>query len=186
MDNTDYDEEREVNMVANRKNRGSVMNIALPPIGTEEGKTSIVTRCEGGKRKRSEYENYVRPEWTREQSINNIKKAFEQHAGEGANSSSWRSSKRVKTSEKDEKDSHHFLEEKPCSEITAITSRSKLKEVEEENPFRKLSISDFEPIQPNSMLMKTKSPSIKDTFHMYGTPQPNRTEIMVINKLVYK
>ena len=85
MDNTDYDEEREVNMVANRKNRGSVMNIALPPIGTEESKTNIVARCEGGKRRRSEYENYVRPECIREQSINNIKKAFEQHAGEGSN-----------------------------------------------------------------------------------------------------
>jgi len=30
MDNTDYDEEREVNMIANKKLRGSVMNIALP------------------------------------------------------------------------------------------------------------------------------------------------------------
>lgn len=88
MDNTDYDEEREVNMVANRKNRGSVMNIALPPIGTEESKTNIVSRCEGGgKRKRSEYENYVRPECTREQSINNIKKTFEQHVSDGQNSS---------------------------------------------------------------------------------------------------
>ena len=92
----------------------------------------------------------------------------------------------MKTSERDEKDYHQFQEEKPCSEITAITSRSKVKEVEEETPYRKLSISNFEPIQPNSMLMKSKSPSRKDTFHIYGTPQPNRTEIMVINKLVYK
>lgn len=92
----------------------------------------------------------------------------------------------MKTSERDDKDINQLQEEKPCSEITAITSRSKVKEVEEETPYRKLSISNFEPIQPSNMLMKSKNTSMKDTFNVYGTPQPNRTEIMVINKLVFK
>jgi SHAQKYF class myb-like DNA-binding protein len=187
MDNTDYDEEREVNMVANRKNRGSVMNIALPPIGTlvEESKTNNVTRCEAGKRKRSEYDNYVRPEFTREQSMNNIRKAFEQHANDDINSGNCRNNKRLKISEKDDKGFEHYQEEKPCSEVTAITSRSKLKETEEDTPYRKLSISNFEPIQPSNML-KSKSTSHKDTYHIFGTPQPNRSENMVINQLVFK
>lgn len=55
MDNTDYDEEREVNMVANRKLKGSVMNIALPTPG-EDKKRYEPTRSEIGKRKRSEYD----------------------------------------------------------------------------------------------------------------------------------
>lgn len=40
MDNTDYDEEREVNLIASRKLKGSVMNIALP---SEPGKTTEYT-----------------------------------------------------------------------------------------------------------------------------------------------
>ena len=186
MDNTDYDEEREVNMVANRKLRGSVMNIALP--SNSEDKKQEVSRGEGGKRKRSEIESYNRGEGSREQSINNIRRAFEQHANEGNTSNSQRTLKRVKTSERGERGYTHHpdKEEKPCSEMTAATGVSKAKETEDrDTPLRKLSVSNFEPIQPSPMI-KAKSSFTKDTLPLYGTPQPNRTESMIINKIALK
>lgn len=173
MDNTDYDEEREVNMVANRKLRGSVMNIALP--ANSEEKKQEAARSEAGKRRRSELEGYGRSEGSREQSINNIRKAFEQHANDGSNSCNQRVIKRVKTSERGEKGYNHHpdKEERPCSEITTATGVSKLKLKEDhEATIRKLSLSDFEPIQPSPMI-KAKSTFNKEALPFYGTPQPN-------------
>lgn len=184
MDNTDYDEEREVNIIANRKLRGSVMNIALPT-NSEDKKKNEGSRSEGGKRKRSEVDHYSRVERSKEQSLDNIRRAFEEHANEGS-SSTHKIVKRVKTTEKDEKGYAQVAnpegEEKPCSELTAASSGIKAKgQEEEEAPLRKLSISNFEPVQP-----KKKPNSSKDNQPAHGTPQPNRDENMIINQLVYK
>jgi len=104
-DNIDYDEEREVNMIANKKLRGSVMNIALP--NDSEDKKRLET-AHTGKRKRTEVDNYKINEIQNEISINNsngargnkstkdiIRTAFEQHEQDGG-------VKRIKTSEIDE------------------------------------------------------------------------------------
>ena len=103
MDNTDYDEEREVNIIANRKLRGSVMNIALPN-GAEDKKKLETVKSDSGKRKRSEIDQYRTQEMHKEKSLNNIRKAFEQHAGEAADVTNFRVMKRMKTSERSEKD----------------------------------------------------------------------------------
>lgn len=188
MDNTDYDEEREVNLIASRKLRSSVMNIALPN-SAEEKKKHDGTRSENGKRKRSEVDSYKSQECQREQSINNIRKAFEQHVNDGNDTGSYRTIKRAKTSERGEHDIKRENvegEEKPCSESTAVTSGSKKKVEEgEDGPYRKLSISNFEPIQPQNMT-KTKTSGFKEAMPMYGTPQPNRSECMVLTQLVFK
>mmetsp|Transcript_13612 Transcript_13612/g.15260 ORF Transcript_13612/g.15260 Transcript_13612/m.15260 type:complete len:187 (-) Transcript_13612:386-946(-) len=186
MDNTDYDEEREVNIIANRKLRGSVMNIALPSNLEENKKKSEGTRSEGGKRKRSEVDIYIKEENQREQSLDNIRRAFEEHSNSNVNLSTNNVVKRVKTSEKEERSITPVIngegEEKPCSESTVVTTGNKQKEKEEEeNPLRKLSISNFEPVQP-----KNKLSSSKDNQATHGTPQPNRTDNMIINQLVYK
>lgn len=78
-------------------------------------------------------------------------------------------------------------EERPCSESTAVTQACKIKNKNDtvETPFRKLSVSNFEPIQPQN-LTKTKSMGLKDTLPIYGTPQPSRTESMVFNQFVFK
>eukprot|EP00344_Euplotes_crassus_P002806 CAMPEP_0197004594 /NCGR_PEP_ID=MMETSP1380-20130617/23801_1 /TAXON_ID=5936 /ORGANISM="Euplotes crassus, Strain CT5" /LENGTH=392 /DNA_ID=CAMNT_0042423439 /DNA_START=21 /DNA_END=1200 /DNA_ORIENTATION=+ len=112
MDNTDYDEEREVNIIANRKKGASVMNIALPS-NTEEKK-----KHEGIKRKRSELDKLDRND--KNQSISNIRKAFEEHAGEPIHSGSQRADKRVKTSEQGEKGYSSNGDDKPISENTDI------------------------------------------------------------------
>ena len=184
MDNTDYDEEREVNIIANRKLRGSVMNIALPS-NSEDKKKTEGTKSEGGKRKRSEVDQYSKSDNNREQSIDNIRRAFEQHANEGNSSIIHRVTKRVKTSEIEERSyaqQNGDGDEKPRSEATAVTSNYKQKEgFDEETPLRKLSISNFEPVQPKNKLSK-----VKESQQTHGTPQPNRTENMIINQLVFK
>ena len=78
-------------------------------------------------------------------------------------------------------------EERPCSESTAVTntSKSKNKVDTDETPLRKLSVSNFEPIQPQN-LTKAKSIGLKDALPIYGTPQPSRTESMVLNQFVFK
>jgi hypothetical protein len=103
MDNTDYDEEREVNIIANRKLRGSVMNIALPN-GAEDKKKLEGAKSDSSKRKRSEIDHYRTQEISKEKSLNNIRKAFEQHAGDEADVANLRVTKRMKTSERGEKD----------------------------------------------------------------------------------
>lgn len=180
MDNTDY-EEKEVKIIANRKLRGSVMNIALPA-NSEDKKKSEGNKSETGKRKRSEVDQYERVENHREQSLDNIRKAFEQHANEGNQSIINRANKRVKTSDKEERSYIHINgDEKPCSEATAVTSGPKTKDkIDDETPLRKLSISNFEPLQP-----KNKT-ALRDSNHTHVTPQPNRTENMIINQLVFK
>lgn len=124
MDNTDYDEEREVNIIANRKLRGSVMNIALPN-PAEEKKKHDSARSETGKRKRSELDPTKAPDTQKEHSLNNIRKAFEQHANSGNSATSYRTTKRTKTSERGEQDIRKENvegEEKPYSEATATTN----------------------------------------------------------------
>lgn len=100
------------------------MNIALPT-PTEDKKKVEVSKCENGKRKRSEVDYYKSSETQKEQSINNIRKAFEQHVLGDDTSSNMRTIKRVKTSERGEQDVRKENvegEEKPCSESTAATS----------------------------------------------------------------
>jgi SHAQKYF class myb-like DNA-binding protein len=104
MDNTDYDEEREVNLIASRKMRGSVMNIALPN-GQEEKKKLEAVKSENSKRKRSELDSYRNVDSQKERSLNNIRKAFEQHTNDGSGGSNYRTIKRMKTSELGEKES---------------------------------------------------------------------------------
>jgi len=55
VDNTDYDEEREVNMIANKKLKGSVMNLALPS-DPENNKNMDYSGVELIKRAKSEPE----------------------------------------------------------------------------------------------------------------------------------
>jgi SHAQKYF class myb-like DNA-binding protein len=54
-DNTDYDEEREVNIIANKKLRGSVMNLALPG-APENNKNMDISGNEAFKRAKPEAE----------------------------------------------------------------------------------------------------------------------------------
>ena len=183
MDNTDYDEEREVNIIANRKLRGSVMNIALPG-SSEEKKKQEALRNEENKRNMSEIDDSDIGENPRQQLIDNIRNEFEQHANEGNLGNRNRIDKRVKVSENDERGfvQNGDIEEKPCSEKTAVTSSSKRKdEKDEETPMRKLSLSNFEIIPTKDELN-----SFKDTTPNHGTPQPDRTENMIMNQLVFK
>jgi len=182
MDNTDYDEEREVNIIANRKLRGSVMNIALPENSEEKKRQEV--KSEGVKRKRSELDHIGANKSQKDQCLNSIRRAFEIHANEIDQSSRYRVDKRVKTTEKEERGfmNNGDYEEKQCSESTAVTSVSKIKEKEdEETPFRKLSISNFEPVQP-----KNKLSTFKNSAPNHGTPQPDRTENMIISQFVFK
>ncbi len=158
MDNTDYDEEREVNIIANRKKGGSVMNIALPP-NSEEKK-----RHEGVKRKRSDLDSIDRR--SRNMSISNIRKAFEEHAGEKIHSGSQRVEKRIKTSENDEK-GYNNVGDQAFSENTEAPNKAQ--KVEDKSPLRKLSISNFEPVQP-----------------LYRTPQPDKTGGTILDQFVFK
>lgn len=176
MDNTDYDEEREVNMVANKKLRGSVMNIALPSNSEEKKPVS-----ELGKRSRSEMENSpkVPPQHSNKVTRECIRKAFEQHENNDGNSG--RPNKRIKISETSEKPvkARSEGEEIPCSESTNAVGdfKTRLDDLEV-HPFRKLSISDFEPIQPKNGKLPKKQNS-KDQISIYGTPQPRRGESML-------
>lgn len=155
-------------------------------------KNSEGSRSETGKRARGEVDSYRSYENQKEYSAatgsksnksvkESISKAFELHENEGK--SNYRCSKRVKTSEKGEhgityKDENVEVEEKPCSESTAATLGSKTKQLDNnENNLRKLSISNFEPIQ--SKFAKSKTPAPKDNTAYYGTPQPNRTESLI-------
>lgn len=110
-DNTDYDEEREVNMVVNKKLSGSVMNIALPTEGEDKKRNNSANT---GKRFRAEVDTYQGYENKKE--LNNpssspqkrqairdeIKKAFDD-AEEQENMPSHNiSTKRFKTSEAEE------------------------------------------------------------------------------------
>lgn len=140
----------------------SVMNIALPS-QSEEKKRQDAAKNEGGKRKRPDWNDNGKNENQKSQALSNIQKAFEQHAQEVDQSSSYRVDKRVKISEKDEKGfvQNEDKEEKPYSDKTARTSASKIKDNEdEETPLRKLSISNFEPIQPKNKLSKSKSDTL--------------------------
>lgn len=133
----------------------SVMNIALPP-QQEDKKRQEIIKSEGGKRKRSDWDNNPKS-----QTLSSIRKAFEQHANEVDQSSNYRVDRRVKTSEKEEKGfaQNGDLEDNPYSEGTAMTSASKLKDrKDEETSIRKLSISNFEPIQPKNKLSKLTTP----------------------------
>jgi SHAQKYF class myb-like DNA-binding protein len=133
-DNIDYDEEREVNMIANKKLRGSVMNIALPTDGEDKKRLDLTNP---NKRTRSEVDSYKsyehpnesnsRPVTARVSSSTKeaIRKAFEQHEVDEENKD--KSTKRFKTSEKGEygmlpKTKNILVDEKPCSEATAITN----------------------------------------------------------------
>jgi SHAQKYF class myb-like DNA-binding protein len=156
MDNTDYDEEREVNIIASRKKGSSVMNIALPP-NTEDKK-----RHESNKRDRSELENIDKTH-----SLNNIRKAFEEHSGHRMCSRSKVSDKRIKTSEYGEKRKIHGRDDQPISERTDAISKAQ--NYDEEIPLRKLSISNFEPVQP-----------------IYRTPQPDKNGGNIIDQFIFK
>jgi SHAQKYF class myb-like DNA-binding protein len=194
-DNTDYDEEREVNMIANRKLRGSVMNIALPSDVEDKKRLDNISHL---KRSRSEVDNYsghhAQNDYNQGASSvklstkDRIRMAFEQHGREENGKSDGRSTKRMKTSERGDG------EEKPCSELTAVTSGNKNNSGEpKESPFRKLSISNFEPIQPKGVAPKLKKPGLKDLVPTFGTPQPVRTDntfkneafLTCFNKLVF-
>jgi len=128
-DNTDYDEEREVNMIANKKLKGSVMNIALPNDPEEKKR---LESAHTGKRKRTEVDGYKLNDNLKETGMSNvigargnsstkdiIRKSFEQHEqNEGL--------KRIKTSEKGELEKVNIAEngegeERPYSEATAAT-----------------------------------------------------------------
>lgn len=96
----------------------------------------------------------------------------------------------MRTNEKGE-----YNEEKPCSEATAVThGPRKVNGEQGDHPFRKLSISNFEPIQPNGNVAKTKKAGSKDIIPNFSTPQPVRTDNMLrneafmtcFNKLVFK
>lgn len=150
-DNTDYDEEREVNMIANKKLHGSVMNIALPT--DLEDKKQLDSNVPM-KRSRSEVDafssNNIRNKLitTKEQ----IMKNFEQYNNEeNEKQKESNTFKRMKTSDKSE-----FPEEKPNSDITAVTHAAQNSQDNKDLPFRKLSISNFEPIQSKSMSFQAR------------------------------
>lgn len=187
-DNVDYDEEREVNIIANKKLRGSVMNIALPSDVEDKKRTDSNVAM---KRSRSEvdayaYQNPPRNRISTKDHIRQTFAQFEQGESEKNNGSVY---KRVKTAERGE-----CAEEKPSSEATAVTYGSKNNPEAKESPFRKLSISNFEPIQPKGMSGKTRKTLPKELIPTFGTPQPVRTDnslkndafISCFNKLVFK
>lgn len=188
-DNIDYDEEREVNMIANKKLRGSVMNIALP--SDIEDKKRMDSSNVTLKRSRSEigayaYNNTPQTKVSTKDHIRQNFAQYEQGENDKTNGSVY---KRVKTSERGE-----YAEEKPSSEATAITQASKNNAEAKESPFRKLSISNFEPIQPKGMGSKARKTGPKEMIPTFGTPQPVRTDnslkndafISCFNKLVFK
>lgn len=194
-DNTDYDEEREVNIIASKKQRGSVMNIALPS-DVEDKKRLDSTQTL--KRSRSEVESYKHANdgsqlasghRQRLSTKDHIRQNFEQYEQQENGKTDYKPIKRIKTSERGE-----YAEEKPNSELTAVTYGSKNHLEPKESPFRKLSISNFEPIQPKGMSGKSKKPSLKELNPAFGTPQPVRTDntlkndafLTCFNKLVFK
>lgn len=185
MDNTDYDEEREVNLIASRKMRGSVMNIALP--SQEEKKQAEISRQPTNKRKRSEMDAYQNQDGQKDMAFNNIRKAFESHGNSDAESLSRRGLKRMKIADDSEVQVQNYDEKgnRSCLKMTAETSREEREREDEDAPMRKLSISNFEPIQPMN-LSKPKSTFEKEAIQIYGTPQPNRSESMAFNQLVFK
>lgn len=151
MDNTDYEEEREVNIIANRKLKGSVMNIALPT-NAEENRASP-SKASHLKRRRSEIDDQSRPASKRDHLHENIKNAFNNHLNQG---NDLRSNKRVKTAENDEREFSKGNDD----EYNITTSFQKdidnKKQEEKDGRQRTLSISNFEPVLPRSKMINCK------------------------------
>lgn len=184
-------------MIANKKLRGSVMNIALPSDAEDKKRLEM---SQGIKRSRSEVENYkslpgqdgtnnATTNQTKISTKDVIRHNFEQYERQENGKSEYRTVKRVKTSEKGE-----YGDEKPCSELTAVTHGSKNNLGPVESPFRKLSISNFEPILPKGMTSKPKKMNSNNFHTAFGTPQPVRTDntlrneafLTCFNNLVFK
>lgn len=166
VDNTDYDEEREVNMIANKKMRGSVMNLALPN-DLENNKNIDYWGVDTMKRAKSEAEVTKR-------STDASGKSSQRASALDYDNYRW--TKRIKTSEYDERDiegrkEYENWDEKPCSEEFAnVIAKSKNNQDGYEHQFRKLSFSNFEPIQP-AYIEPSNPINVDNTF---GTaPQVN-------------
>jgi hypothetical protein len=142
MDNTDYDEEREVNIIANRKLKGSVMNIALPP-NSEEQKSSH--KEVNNKRKRSELDDPGLQLNRRERLNESIKNAFISHVQGHDNH---RPNKRLKITEN---------EEKEYNDSTNLTIQKGEEKECEDTRKRTLSISNFEPVMPKGRILTCKT-----------------------------
>lgn len=170
VDNTDYDEEREVNMIANKKLKGSVMNLALPN-DSENNKNMDYSGVDVMKRTKSE------PEVTKRSTDASVKSV---QRPSGFDYDNYRWTKRVKTSEYDEKEvegrkEYENWEEKPCSEPPSATiHKSKNNQEWFEQPFRKLSFSNFEPIQPVDIEVNNPNKNAENTF---GTAQPANNHV---------
>mmetsp|Transcript_26242 Transcript_26242/g.26150 ORF Transcript_26242/g.26150 Transcript_26242/m.26150 type:complete len:170 (-) Transcript_26242:373-882(-) len=169
------------------------MNIALPS-NQEENKSSISKRP-SLKRKRSDMDDLAKASNRREQLHQNIKNAFSNHMDDG-NATNTR--KRVKTTEIDEREYQINSNQKDGD--------NKSNEDKEERQ-RTLSISNFEPLQPRNKMLISESDKrnyrkgtvdqnldvdnfdrnfIGDSTNPLRTPQPNRSDDMIINQLVYK
>lgn len=48
--------------------------------------------------------------------------------------------------------------------------------------FRKLSVSNFEPIKPNGMIIKAKTPTPKEVISTFGTPQTSNSDHVMKNE----